>query len=134
MEFYKDDSSETFVHACLHVSGFLLSLEKSPTSILEISDMNQAKRLKDVYLHVVIAFRIFLCMPSSNYATERSLPVLQRPKNYLCLVTSENCFYSLSTLILNQNSQDLLTAQMSLTLCCSQISEEAVLSIQQPIL
>lgn len=43
-------------------------------------------------------------------------------------------FYSLSTLILNHNSQDLLTAQMALILCSSEISEEAVLSIQQSIL
>jgi hypothetical protein len=64
------------VFSCLWISS---EFEETLSSILEISDMNQAKRLNDVYTHVDIAFRIFLCMPSSNCSTERSFSVLQRP-------------------------------------------------------
>jgi hypothetical protein len=65
-ELYKNDLAEPFVNGCLHFHGFLLSLEKTPTSILEVSDMFQAKKLKEVCSYVDIAVSISLCTPASN--------------------------------------------------------------------
>jgi hypothetical protein len=48
MELYKKDDLEAFINECLHIRVLLLSLEKTLTRILEMSDMIQVKRLKAV--------------------------------------------------------------------------------------
>jgi hypothetical protein len=75
-EFYKDDLAEAFDDGCRHLHCFFLNLEKSPTSILEMNDVIEAKRLKEVYPYVDIALRIFLCTAASSCSAERFFPVL----------------------------------------------------------
>jgi hypothetical protein len=43
-EFYKDDLPELFADERLHLRGLLLNLENSPTRVLEMSDVVEARR------------------------------------------------------------------------------------------
>jgi hypothetical protein len=49
-EFYKDELLETFADESFHLREFILNLEKSPTSILEMSDVMEARSCKEFYL------------------------------------------------------------------------------------
>jgi hypothetical protein len=45
-EFDKDNLADAFVYHCIYIREFLLSLEKTPTSSLQMSDMIEAESLK----------------------------------------------------------------------------------------
>jgi hypothetical protein len=57
--------------------GFFLSLEKTPTSILENSDIIEVKK---VYIYIDISLRNFLCTPAFSCSAERSFRWLRRLK------------------------------------------------------
>ncbi|XP_063918635.1 zinc finger MYM-type protein 1-like [Zophobas morio] len=107
--FFSLDLEDSLEDEMLHFQAHCAEKNLGNISPIDLMKFLRKNELDSVFPNVDIAYRMFVCTPTSNCSAERSFSTLKRVKNYLRSTMTEDRLNSLAVLTIECESEVLLS-------------------------